>query len=492
MLPLNTDPIRALATLIDHRLVYQVGEVDGVPRFDMLQAIREFGQRQLDRQGQTAALCHAHAAAMVAFCEASSEGFWHKDVRFWGRERIDADLSNIRAALAWVTSLGDAGAELGARMAGPLWNYWQTRGLITEGRGYLDDWLFRPGAKDWCRSKELPGLAFLCWIQGDDDRCQEVVAAGLDVTSRTGAASSRGMLFLVKALLEFRKGIENVFTMMEYVEESERLFRVGGDNNGLGACFLIYGQVCRLTGDTARALELFDEAREIHTESGYEWGVAAGRYFAAEAVRELAEQDRSRIPEAVSLLHDALQQFWDMGDFWGAGGAMSGLACIAAMQGVDRQAALYFGAAGILMGRVGGSLLPSELMTHQDTETELHARMGDIAWTEAYAAGAAEPEQVVEAALADSAELPRWLETAAQPGPRLTRRQLIIVQDLAQGYDIPTIAHRRGRSVSATYELVDRILERLSLNDREEIAPFAVKYGLVSPPKSRPGFIPPK
>jgi DNA-binding NarL/FixJ family response regulator len=68
---------------------------------------------------------------------------------------------------------------------------------------------------------------------------------------------------------------------------------------------------------------------------------------------------------------------------------------------------------------------------------------------------------------------------------------MTIVQDLAQGYDIPTIAHRRGRSVSATYELVDRILERLGLNDREDIVPFAVKHGLVSSPQPRLGFIPP-
>ncbi len=105
--------------------------------------------------------------------------------------------------------------------------------------------------------------------------------------------------------------------------------------------------------------------------------------------------------------------------------------------------------------------------------------------------GAENPDRVVESALTD-ADLVLRDPTAAQAAPRLTRRQLTIVQDLAQGYDIPTIAHRRGRSVSATYELVDRILERLALNDRDEIAPFAVNHGLVSPPKSRPGFIPPK
>lgn len=490
--PLATDPVLALAALVDHHLIYQIGEIDGAPRFDMLEAIREFGLRQLERTEQLPAVQHAHAATMIAFAEASCEGFWHKQYRFWKRDRIDADLQNLRAALAWASTLGDDGAEIGIRLSGGLWNYWQTRGLVTEGRGYIDDWIFRLNPRDWCYATNLPGLAFLTWIQGDDARCQEVVRAGLAATENTKFYSTRGMIYLVMALLEFRKGLENVFTMMEYVEEAERFFRMGSDNNGLGACYLIYGQVCRLTGDTARALELFEEARELHTERSYEWGMAAGRYFAAEATRDLAENDPSRIPEAVALLHDALQRFWDLGDYWGAGGAMSGLACIATMQGSDEQAATYFGAASVLMGRVGGSLLPSELMTHLETEAVLRARMAPAAWRLAYSAGVAAPERVVETALAESTELAHQIPAAAQPAPRLTRRQMTIVQDLTHGYDIPTIANRRGRSVSATYEMVDRILERLALTDRDDIAPFAVQTGLVSPPQPRPGFIPPK
>jgi DNA-binding NarL/FixJ family response regulator len=63
---------------------------------------------------------------------------------------------------------------------------------------------------------------------------------------------------------------------------------------------------------------------------------------------------------------------------------------------------------------------------------------------------------------------------------------------MVQGYDIPRIAQRRGRSLSATYELVDRILVKLDVTARDDIAPFAVKTGLVKAPNKRPGFIPPK
>ncbi len=472
---LSTDPVKLLATLVDHRLVYQSGEIDGIPRFDMLEAIREFGLRQLDRSGELPAVQHAHAAAMIAFSEASAEGLWNPIQRQWNRGRIDAELQNLRLALAWAHDLGDAGAEIAARIAGPLWPYWQTRGMVTEGRRYLEDSLFRPGLKVWCRGKELPALAFLCWIQGDDERCQEVVAEGLIATEQTGIGNNRAMIYLVMALLEFRKGPENVLTMLQYTEEAEELFRYWEDPIGLGACNLIFGQVCRLTGETARALELFDEAFAMHQERGYEWGMAAARYFAAEALRDLAETDPARIAETVALLNDALGRFWAMGDFWGTGGAMSGLACVLAMQEHDVRAASYFGAASVLMGRVSGSLLPSELMTHKDTETELRARMPEAVWDAAFALGQNDPEQFVQQALAEAAV------ADALPIPALTRIQRPIVQDMVQGYDIPRIAQRRHRSVSATYEIANRILKKYGLTTHEEIAPFAVKHGLVDP-----------
>jgi hypothetical protein len=311
------------------------------------------------------------------------------------------------------------------------------------------------------------------------------------VTAETGVANTRATAYLVMALLEFRKGLENVFTMLEYAEEAERLYEYWDDPIGLGACNLIFGQVCRLTGETDRALELFDRAFAMHEEIGYEWGAAASRYFAAEAMRDLADEDRGRIPETVALLHESLDRFWGMGDFWGAGGAMSGLACVLAMQGVDMQAATYFGAASVLMGRVGGSLLPSELMTHQETEAELQARMPAALWHEAFTAGASEPDRVVSQALTDALDLSHGLTDAPAP-PKLTRTQIQLVRDLVDGYDIPRIARRRGRSLSATYELADRIADRLGLNHRDEIAEYVVQIGLVSPPQARPGFIPPK
>lgn len=57
--------------------------------------------------------------------------------------------------------------------------------------------------------------------------------------------------------------------------------------------------------------------------------------------------------------------------------------------------------------------------------------------------------------------------------PHLTRRQWMLVLDLAEGHDIATVAERRGRGLSSTYELAERVCDRLGLGRWQEIGPYA-------------------
>jgi DNA-binding NarL/FixJ family response regulator len=68
-----------------------------------------------------------------------------------------------------------------------------------------------------------------------------------------------------------------------------------------------------------------------------------------------------------------------------------------------------------------------------------------------------------------------------QPQRRLTRNQLGVVRLLVAGLNPMEIAQRRGRSLSATYELLIRICERWNLAHWTEIAPAARRNGTVDP-----------
>jgi DNA-binding NarL/FixJ family response regulator len=70
----------------------------------------------------------------------------------------------------------------------------------------------------------------------------------------------------------------------------------------------------------------------------------------------------------------------------------------------------------------------------------------------------------------------------AHPPRLLTRSQLGVVRLLVAGLNPMEVAQRRGRSLSATYELLERICDRWHLTEWTEIAPTARRNGIFDPP----------
>jgi hypothetical protein len=80
--------------------------------------------------------------------------------------RLDAEHDNLRAAMRWAQTSGQA--ETMARLAGGLWRFWYGRGYLTEGRRWLLEALAAadeiPAAD---RLQLLLGVAALAHAQGE-------------------------------------------------------------------------------------------------------------------------------------------------------------------------------------------------------------------------------------------------------------------------------------------------------------------------------------
>ncbi|HET9014038.1 MAG TPA: NB-ARC domain-containing protein, partial [Thermomicrobiaceae bacterium] len=95
-----------LSTLADASLVVRAGSAVGVRRYRMLETIREYGAELLARTGETAAMRARHARFFVSLAESAPpyvpevrEGNWY--------DRVEEDLDNVRAALAWSAEQDD-------------------------------------------------------------------------------------------------------------------------------------------------------------------------------------------------------------------------------------------------------------------------------------------------------------------------------------------------------------------------------------------------
>ena len=113
-----------IVSLVDKSLLRQE-ETDGEPRFRMLETVREFGLEQLARSGTEEETRHRLAAWCLALAEAAQPdligGSMHPD---WVI-RLDAELSNLRAAITWLLERDEGRTAL--RLLAAAEDYWSQR-----------------------------------------------------------------------------------------------------------------------------------------------------------------------------------------------------------------------------------------------------------------------------------------------------------------------------------------------------------------------------
>ena len=120
----------ALTSLCEKNLVRQRPDFDREPRYWMLETIREYALEKLDERGGLEAAAGRHAAEFLELAEwVENESRTGEESEWFGQ--LDAELPNLRVALEWAETSGDAETML--RLATALWRYWYARGHLSEG-----------------------------------------------------------------------------------------------------------------------------------------------------------------------------------------------------------------------------------------------------------------------------------------------------------------------------------------------------------------------
>ena len=112
----TVEVVELLSRLVDKSLV--IAEDRGErTRYRLLETIRQYAESRLLNTGGAEAARRGHARWFVTFAERAGEGLRGPDELDW-TDRVDAELANLRAALAWATATGDVGVAL--RIVAPL------------------------------------------------------------------------------------------------------------------------------------------------------------------------------------------------------------------------------------------------------------------------------------------------------------------------------------------------------------------------------------
>jgi predicted ATPase/DNA-binding XRE family transcriptional regulator len=369
------DVVAPVSALVDKSLLFLDTSSDelSVPRWRMLDVVRQFVQ------GPTAVVESGLRAGFLQFylrllAELAGEV---------GREewfgQLAAEDANLKMALTWAAE--DRDAETLLRLGGGLWQFWQTRGELTEGRRWLETGLsIRPAASDATIMTALWGLGWLAYHQADEAAAENaaVALAALaerhhDDRARRNALTLRGMVAIARD-----RGTEAV----DLLEDALSLARQVGERWLLATSTLNLGLAYLCVGNTHRARAGIGEALQAYEEIGDQRFHARCLAYLGHA--GLIDRDPDR---AGALIRNSLATFHDLAEPGGTAEGLVGLAAVHALQGNPTRAALLGGAAERLRESYAGRQLPLDERISGRYLAVAETVLGPEEWSRAWAEG---------------------------------------------------------------------------------------------------------
>jgi non-specific serine/threonine protein kinase len=217
--------IDILTSLVDRSLILPSHAADGVPRYRMLETIREFALDRLADSGQLDQAQRRHSSYFVELAERAKPLLLGPDQTAWF-ERLELEHDNFRAVLRRLDD--DALLQMAMRLGGALWPFWLHRGYASEG----GDCLARMLSLD---SADTPSVS----------RSDMLLGAGYLAQTRSELGTARSFL-----------------------QDALHLQTVRGDEAGAARSVRFLAEVARLTGDTVEAHRQFEDSIERARRAG--------------------------------------------------------------------------------------------------------------------------------------------------------------------------------------------------------------------------------
>jgi predicted ATPase len=267
---LNAEVFDRVASLIDKSLVRQVDDVEGEPRFSMLETIREFGLEQLAANGEEAAARSAHAHYCLALGQQSFIGVHGPNHARW-MERSEVEHNNFRGALAWLLGKGDA--EAAQSLCGSLYRFWYVRGHLSEGLSWTERALSATMVTPTSvRSWSLLAAAWLTWATGDYPLAFRRASTAHELFRASATAAGTAESLYVLGMVAEDSG--DYASAEVHLTDALDRFRDLDEPTWSGFALNALGLVAYERGDRPQARLLFEEALVLRATSIDGYGTA--------------------------------------------------------------------------------------------------------------------------------------------------------------------------------------------------------------------------
>jgi predicted ATPase/class 3 adenylate cyclase len=397
----------ALSRLVEKSLVF-TDPASTEARFRLLETVREYARERLVEAAEGDRTLRRHRDWYLALVDEASAAFFHGPEPVEWLRRLDQEHDDLRAVLEWC--LDQPGeARSGLRLAAGLWRYWEIRGHLKEGRGWLERMVEGVGGEvSPLRANALTGAGNMAFMQGDFKAASTLHEASLALHRQMG--DPRSVAYAANNLANTVLQLGDHARARTLYEEGLALTRDLGDRRGVVFGSINLAEVATREGDHAAAQAMHEDILATIRELGDSWMEAfalgafararsragnrdAARSLHIEALAILEEVgDRRGVartlthlaelaltdgdtPRARGLFRHSLAIRQELGDMPGLASALENLAD-AFVTDDPEAAARVHGAAESLRGAIRVMVPPQAAATHDQNLANLEGRLG--------------------------------------------------------------------------------------------------------------------
>jgi tetratricopeptide (TPR) repeat protein len=374
----ETAALDVIDRLASKSLVTAETAEDGT-RYRLLETVRQYAADRLAEAGGTQAARQRHALA-----------FLHRAEREHGLPALSRDHDNFRAALEW--SLAQGGPA-GPRMAHALGGFWLARGMLAEGRDWLERALAQPLTDQSLRAGLLRLLGATLFESGDLDRAEAVLAEGSAAAATASASALQARIGVLLADIRNMQGRSNAETLAD-CQVATAILQAEGDLEGLAEAWMVTGRAQFWLDDPAAATEALERAISYACQSGHHRAQMRASHWLAVTFRVLPLPADTAIARIEELLQAA------SGDLWAEADLLKPLCILYAYLGRATDARAALARSRAIFARFGAKFALAE---------------------------SGIPASVMEQALADPAAAERYLREAHAALRAMSERRYLVV-----------------------------------------------------------------
>jgi predicted ATPase/tetratricopeptide (TPR) repeat protein len=398
-----------LGALVDSSLV-RPDTGSAMPRFALLETIREYALDRLRDSGEWTGAHDRHAAYFLALAEPSDADLTGAGQLAW-LDRLETEHDNLWAAMSWLVDHGPL--EQAVHLIVVTWRFWWLHGHAAELARPSDD--FVAGSKDmppYQHAMALTQAGFIILANGDPARARQLFEQALPLFRQDNdrLAASVTMNALVLAVLGYLAALRRDYAAASrLLDQGQALLRELRDDDLAGydrlqqqvtVAFVTnaLGQVRLGQGDNDAAAQLFTDGLAV-ARRAQDWNpLLVSLYDLA-----LARQAQGDLAAAAGHLQEGLALADQAGDETSAAYYLEVLAGIAGQQDNPQRAVRLFAAARSILDARGSGWLHAfvpRVPPDDAVLAGLRSRIGDAAFQQAQAWGrSAGRERAVEYAL---------------------------------------------------------------------------------------------